>query len=508
VGADVVVISLDAADGSLIERWARAGELPTFQRLDAEGAVARLSNSLETLPGAIWPELATGVSGGRLGLFYHPSQIHTGEATPRAVSADDVDPSRYYWAQASDAGRRVAVVDIPQVVAPTELNGLQVFEWGLHDRNYEIASRPPGLIDELRARYGDHPVDSCDSFHDQTVEGYRALRAALLEGVEKKTEMLVDLVTRDDWDLFTCAFGEAHCVGHQFWHFMDTTHPKHDPDASAELRDTILDVYRALDRGVGAVMDAAGSSARTLVVASHGMGQKVGGPQLLPEVLVRLGLGSNAGLRMRARTAIPRPVRRLLGRVVPGTVLRASGVGVGAGSRSLDSPSVQAIAVRNNRCGGIRVNLVRREPHGSVHPGTELDELVARLKRELLSLREPSSGEPIVTRVVTADEAFGPDHHPDLPDLMVVFRSDLGPLEACESPAVGRIEAPVTITPLPRTGDHVPDSRLWAAGPGLAHGSLPDGNVLDVAPTVLELLGVPRPADVDGRSLAPLLVGT
>jgi predicted AlkP superfamily phosphohydrolase/phosphomutase len=508
VGADVLVIALDAADADLIERWVGAGELPTFARLGADGAIARLSNSLETLPGAIWPELATGVSGGRLGLFYHPSQIHTGEAVARPVTDADVDASQYYWAAASDAGRRVAVVDIPQVVAPTELNGLQVFEWGLHDRNFEISSRPPGLIDELRARYGDHPVDSCDAFHEETAEGYRALRVALLEGVERKTEMLVDLVSRDEWDLFTCAFGEAHCVGHQFWHFMDASHPEHDPTAPIELRDAILDVYRALDRGVGAVIDAAGPRASVLVVASHGMGMKVGGPQLLPEVLVRLGLGSDAGVRMRVRTAIPEPVRRALGKVLSRRMRGAAGVGVGAASRTLSSPGVRAIAVRNNRCGGIRLNLVGREPNGTVQPGVECDALVDLLRRELLALRDPVSREPIVTSVVTAEEAFGRDHHPDVPDVMVVFRSDLGPLEACESASVGRVAEPVRIKALPRTGDHIPDSQLWALGPTIARGRLLDGDVLDVAPTVLELLGVPQRSDVDGRSLAGQLVAT
>ncbi len=60
----VLVIGLDAAEATLIERWASEGHLPTFARLTKEGTVYRLKNSMETLPGAIWPELTTGRSCG------------------------------------------------------------------------------------------------------------------------------------------------------------------------------------------------------------------------------------------------------------------------------------------------------------------------------------------------------------------------------------------------------------------------------------------------------------
>ena len=55
--AKVLVLGLDAAEATLIERWAAAGELATFADLTRRGAVFRLDNPLETLPEAIWHEL-------------------------------------------------------------------------------------------------------------------------------------------------------------------------------------------------------------------------------------------------------------------------------------------------------------------------------------------------------------------------------------------------------------------------------------------------------------------
>src|SRR6185312_15885170 len=107
--------------------------------------------------------------------------------------------------------------------------------------------------------------------------------------------------------------------------------------------------------------------------------------------------------------------------------------------------------------------------------------LIAMLKRELMALRDPASNETIIARVVTADEQFGPGHHPDLPDLICVFRTDLGMLERCASPAIGEVHAPVYHPHAPRTGDHTVNSRLWASGPGIRpHATVADANVLDI----------------------------
>ena len=106
--ARVLLIGLDAAEPTLIEKWAAEGRLPTFARLGSEGLTAHLSNCLETLPGGIWPEIESGRSAGKLGLFYHPWQIHTGEAEPRPVHPADVDSSEYFWNVASRAGKRTS----------------------------------------------------------------------------------------------------------------------------------------------------------------------------------------------------------------------------------------------------------------------------------------------------------------------------------------------------------------------------------------------------------------
>lgn len=500
--ARVIVIGLDAAEATLVERLSAEGRLPTFARLAAEGSVARLGNSLESLPGSIWPELTTGRSCGKVAQFYHPRQLHTGEARLRKIEADEVDPSDYYWTIASKQGRRVAVVDQPQTVLTPSLNGVQLLEWGLHDRNFNIQAHPPELLDELRARYGDHPVDSCDAIHGRTQAGYERLADLLLEGVEKKEALLLDVLGREDWDLFTCAFGETHCVGHQLWHFFAASEAG-DTSVPKQLAEAIPAVYRRVDEAVGKLLDASGEDATALVYLSHGMGHFIGGYQLLPELLVRLGAGSGRGRVASIRSRLPTGMRAALRRFVPGRSRERLREVAGSLTWPLESSSTRAIAVPNNRVGAIRLNLRGREPHGCIEPGAEADSVLAELRSELLELEDPSSGERVVDRVVTAEEAFGAERHPDVPDLMVVFRTDLGTIESCRSKRVGVLTARLDSPNTPRTGDHTVESRLWAIGPDIPRGgALPAGaNVLDIAPTVLGLLDVPAPESLDGRPL-------
>jgi predicted AlkP superfamily phosphohydrolase/phosphomutase len=148
----------------------------------------------------------------------------------------------------------------------------------------------------------------------------------------------------------------------------------------------------------------------------------------------------------------------------------------------------------------VRLNIKGREPNGSVEPGDEAEALLESLRRALLELEDPASGERIVTGVVSAEEAFGRDRHPDVPDLMVGFRTDLGPLDACVSERVGLVKVPHRIAN--RSGDHTGVARLWLAGNGIPRpGATGRAHALDVAPTILSLLGVPIPADLDGRPL-------
>jgi predicted AlkP superfamily phosphohydrolase/phosphomutase len=511
--AKLVVIGIDAAEACLLEQWTADGSLRNFARIESAGRKYSLRNPMRTLPGAIWPEITSGKSAGKLPLYFHPRQLHTGEARRRPVAPDELNTEQFYWTVAGRSGCRVAVIDQVQTVLAPSFNGIQVVEWGLHDPTYGFATDPPSLAHEIRRRYGTHPghpTRSCDA-HGGTRDGYEQLLHGLLKGTAKKSDLLVDLIKRESWDLFTCTFGEAHCAGHQLWHFHDPASTSHDPDAPAHLKTGLRSVYEQIDKGIGALLSATSPDTTILIFTSHGMGPYIGGPQMLPEVLARLGFtsgGDSAFARCMRRTKakalhMPKQLHPLLRPLLEVWPLKRIQEATGSLLDPLESPRTRAASLINNRCGAIRLNLKGREPFGSVEPGPEAEQLVALLRQELRALKDPRTDQPIVDEVATATEVFGSNHHEDVPDIMVVFRTDLGPLEQCVSDSVGLVRVAINYPGYPRTGDHTTESRLWILGPRVRPGiSSNQGDVLDIAPTVLSLLNVPLPDWFEGRPLS------
>ncbi|MGK2914107.1 MAG: alkaline phosphatase family protein [Porticoccaceae bacterium] len=514
--ARVVFIGLDAAETTLFERWAREGFCPSLRSAMERGTTISLSSSLETLPGAIWPEITSSMGCGRHAHYFHPAQLCTGEAIKRRLGPEDIDAELYYWVRASRAGQRVFVSDIPQTVAAPRFNGLQLFEWGTHDRTWAISSEPPSLLENIRETYGDHPINYCDT-HGETPKGYANLLSGLKRGAATKTRICLDYLQRESWDLFNACYTESHCAGHHFWHFLDPNHPKHDPNAPDDFKNAVRDVYAEIDKGVGALMEAAGPDATIVLVASHGMALYSGGPNLLNEVLARLGLTSNGedsanGRFWRNLQSTPNPITRRLRDTLKPLIGKRVIHTIQAGSGGLHEPftsrETRAAQLYNNRVGAIRLNLKGREPMGEVTRGSEETAMIEVIREALLELKHPVTHEPIVEHVYTASDAFGLGHHPDVPDIMVVFRDDLGVLDACWSERLGLIKRVVYKPWMPRTGDHAPHSTMWVVnGPFPAGARFDGGDVLDIGPTVLEMLGLTPPDDIDGRSLTRLITG-
>ena len=504
----ILVLGLDAADAALIHEGVDAGTFPSFARLCTGATELSLSNTLSTLPGAIWPEIAAGRSSGKTGFYFPPRQLRTGEAVPRPVEADEVDPTSF-WTLASDAGARVAVIDYPWRPLRSGLNGIQVAEWGTHDRPFGsdglAFSEPSDIASELTARYGPYPMTAqgvvgtatraaCDH-HDASESAYKALLSDLVAGIELKTQLLVDLLHQEDWDLFVAVFGEPQCAGHQMWHLLEhaAAHPL------GQATDPVREIYRRLDLAIGALMRAAGEHAVSVVIASHGMAKPTGGPQLIPEVLLRLGLGSGQGSAASVRARLPAPAKKLARLVLKGKLQHRAREAAGSLPNPLESRETRAAALDGDRCSWIRINVQGREPFGSVAAG-DAPELVENIRRELLALTDPTTGEPIVATASTPLEEFGSDAHPDMPDLLVSFREDLGVLETCESARVGRVHVPYR-APARRTGAHpTTPTTAWIAGAS-AQAVATTGSVTDLAPTILELLGLSAPASLDGHSL-------
>jgi predicted AlkP superfamily phosphohydrolase/phosphomutase len=170
-------------------------------------------------------------------------------------------------------------------------------------------------------------------------------------------------------------------------------------------------------------------------------------------------------------------------------------------SAAIDWSRTRAFTLPTDLEGCIRINLKGREPQGIVEPGAQYIDLCEEIRARLEELSNPANGACAVREVWVRDEVFSGARQEHLPDLMVTWNDAL-PFAALASPHIGLVEG---ASPDPRTGTHSPEGFLLAAGPGIPPHYQGDGHLLDVAPTVLRLLGIEPPAEMHGRPLTAFI---
>jgi predicted AlkP superfamily phosphohydrolase/phosphomutase len=485
----VLFVGLDAMDLDIARDLAARGRMPTLASLLETGGWAETQNPTGLFVGGLWPSFSTGSWPARHGFFCFLQQIPGTYEVARFDQRDiHLAP---FWKALYDHGLRCAVVDVPITPVAGRTADIHIADWATHDRMRPFEASPPELHSDIPHRFGRPAVTGkCDDYAARGA--YRQLRDDLVAGVEAKTRLSEELLSQGLWDLFITVFGESHCVGHHFWHLHDSSNPAHAPELAAQLGDPIEDVYAALDTGLGRLLSRVGDDTIVFVLLSHGMGPHYDGNHLLAEVLRRI---EDADGRTPRAVAVRERARRYARRA-----RRWRHANVRPELTSVDGSRRFFRIPNNDTFGGLRVNLVGREPHGRVRQGPELDALIEQLREDLLALTNTATGRPVVTQVVRTSEVYSRDALDVLPDLLVEWSRE-APIAEVWSPKTG------TVTGQPgalRTGDHRQQGLVLARGPSITPGRLSHPvPVTDLAPTIAAALGTALPG-IDGKPIPSL----
>ncbi len=470
----VIAIGLEATDPGLIERWCREGYLPTFQSLMQQGAWRRLRSN----PG----------KHGRA--FYH-RQLKCGTYRLRKKYAEETGRESF-WSRVSRAGKRLTRLDVPASLPTSGFNGLQLVGWGAEGLNAPRFSWPAPLYGRITARYGRHPLDGWFQRRPASIDEWKSFSDKLLAGAKTRAAIFRELFAQERWDLFLGAFAEPHWAGHYFWHIIDGRHPDYDQRIAVVCGDTVRKIYQVVDQMLAELLEMA-PQATFLAFSNTGMGPNYSGQHLLPEILSRLGFAGRTGQSMR-----PQGLSRLLpGRYTGPVAIRAISEAISSRNieqirrflpeRLWDNWTRWALALGSNWqesrafslptdfSGAIRINLKGREPQGRVEPGAEYDAVCEEVMHALGELINPATGKSAVSEVVKIADRYPGEALGELPDIIVQWAGD-APINALTSPRIGTIS-----------------------------GVLPEAHIMDVAPTIMRLMGQPASEGFDGRAMADVL---
>ena len=503
----VLLIGIDAAEISLVERWMDEGCLPTLSALRQEGAYGPMASTAEWLVGSPWPSFYTSTPPSEHGMYHY--LIWRPERMVTERPSMDWMPLKPFWRDLGASGQRVVAVDVPLAYAPEPFDGVEIAGWATHEMLEPPASYPPDLMDKVTARFGKPPFANEETYLLSASE-LLGVRDECIKTTELVAELGTTLMDEEPWDLFLLAFATTHRGGHQLWDLTSVAGSA-SPDQVAELECALKEIYIACDKAIGRLIETAGHQATVLVYSLHGMGPNSSRSDLLREMLTRILADNDRGyepsatnrLSQKLRTILPIRFRSWVKNRLPTVVQDRLTLFWRTGG--IDWSSTRAFAAFCDLDGYVRINLKGRESKGVVEPGAEYEELCAQITEGFKTFVDEDTGEAIVDRVGYVDDIYPTGKmRKHLPDLMIHWASNSAAAHRrIVSPRYGVIPWPTPGShPQGRSGNHLSNGFLFARGDPIPAGtSIDNAHILDLAPSVLSLMDQPVPAKFQGRPL-------
>ncbi len=286
---------------------------------------------------------------------------------------------------------------------------------------------------------------------------------------EERKKQLWDVLDKTKRGFATVVFDTTDRISHMFYRYLDPEHPANEGKDIEKHKYVMRDLYAKMDGFLAEVRERIGDDRNTLlcVISDHGFTNFTRCVNL------------NSWLRDEGYLVLKdgKSTSRDYFQDVDWTKTRAFTLGLT----------------------GVFVNRKGREAQGIVGPG-ELDALCSEIKQKLEALRDPKNGDPVVREAFITHEIHDGPYADAAPELLIGYHKNYRHSWDC---ATGSASAEIfSDNKKSWSGDHCVDPRLV---PGVfwcnREIAVEDPSIMDLAPTALDMFGVPIPPYMQGRSL-------
>lgn len=298
------------------------------------------------------------------------------------------------------------------------------------------------------------------------------LAAEVRDLLQRRVEIVLGEIGRKDAELVVATLGGADAVSHMFMRLGDPSHPAYDERLAGSYGGLLKEVYVELDRAVGEVRERLRSDDALIVLSEAGF------QSFRREFRVNTWLLEQGYLKLG-----------------PG-VARAEDNGLL--NDQIDWRNTSAYALGS---GFVYLNLKGRDPRGVVPP-TRARALLQEMASRLLEVRD--GRDPVFSRVLPGADLYRGPAAAEAPDLVLAF---LDGYQVGRATMLGGVPLQILADNRRRwSGDHAASDPSDVQGLIATNLDTPPKapRLVDVAPTVLALLGLPAPPDLEGRSWVEL----
>ncbi|MBI3406129.1 MAG: alkaline phosphatase family protein, partial [Acidobacteria bacterium] len=284
----------------------------------------------------------------------------------------------------------------------------------------------------------------------------------------ERERMFFDALEKTKQGFCACVWDTTDRMQHMFWRYLEPGHPAAGATGGDPMhyKKVIPELYQRVDELVGRVMRELGSDGLLFVISDHGFKSFARGFNL------NTWLWKNGYL-----------------------TLKDGATATGDWLRDVDWSRTRAYGLGLN---GLYINQQGRERHGIVPAGAASEELKKELQQKLAGLKDSASDRVALTEVWDDHTVFAGPYRENAPDLLIGYAAGF---RASWDTVSGRVgEAIFEDNTKAWSGDHCVDARLV---PGVLFSNrkitASDTAIVDMAPTILDLFGLGRPAHFDGK---------
>ena len=517
----VLVVGLDGATFEIIRPMVKAGKLPNFARLIREGSFGPLESSMPPITPAAWTSFATGKDPSKHGLY--DFQLHEGDPEKKKQVNSTFVKAKALWKILTEAGKRSIVIDVPLTYPPEEINGVLISRVMAPDKKncaypkalYQKLIRD-GFIEKseenMAKKHGADKANKEEEKKPRKVSVKRRQMSKLkqiektfrhmLKAIDKNVELASSLMKKEDWDFFMVVFMEADHAGHGFWRYQ------------AKVRR----IYEKLDEAVGKLFELAGPDTIKFIMSDHGF------------TFIPYSFNINEWLYEKGLLAVKLEVPKKdsmkeLKSFVKNIGNKSGAVFIKGLNKKLkpfsrNAPDDSALRIlpkfryaiatdytrskaylQSGTSYGVRINLEGRDKTGIIRKG-EYNSFRDALIRDLRKVKHPMTGGPVFSKIFKKEEVYsesplGTDPSPDIfmltPEMKIMMEGQFSQKRTMRTKMFRKMS--------PGYGFHHTHGIFFASGREIKDSPELSPKITDLAPTILHILGVPVPEDMDGRIL-------
>jgi predicted AlkP superfamily phosphohydrolase/phosphomutase len=475
-----LLIGLDGMCFSILNPLIADGAMPFLGQFMKGSVYADLISTPCPVTPPAWTTIMTGCNPGNHGIFdfITVDPRYTDRIVFRLTNARDV-LCETIWSIAGRQGRVVGSLNFPQMFLSKPFNGFMI----------------PGFVTSRHLKTSTHPREFWDRIKNLSGVAIKDIswdldegRKPIGEGLEEEAHrewvnylirkekgwsaIARELIEGTSCDLVAVVFEGTDRLMHQAWRFIDPAFMPPKPTSwEKETRERCLSYFRQLDNVVRELVEAAGEDSRVFIVSDHGLGPTT-------EIFY-----SNVWLERGGYLYWKDGVRSDKKGLLTAFNLREH-------FDSIDWKKTVAYT-RTTSANGIYIRVGKEPGQPGIAP-EQYEVFRAELMKSLLSYKDPRTNMPVVTKIMTREEAFPGKAIEEAPDLTLTLR-DGGFVSILKADEVVKARQQIG-------GTHSPEGIFVARGKNIQKGlALPPQTILDVAPTLLYAINLPIPEDFEGK---------